>query len=325
METGKKLNRMALTVLGVLLFSFLTVGSLPANEENDSQNSAFIGVSVNELNRHEKEELGLKWGVRVLDVERKSPADQAGIEEDDIILSFEGEKVRRAFDLMEMVGEHKVGDLVGMEILRDKQKKVLKLTLAERKGKRSYRFEKFAEGDGKAPWHILEKMEKGAALGISIEEVDGDYAEYFAVKDKSAVLVRSLEKDGPAAKGGLKAGDVLLQIGDHKIEKIEDVHKILAKMKAGDKVEIAVMRHGKNQKLNLVLGERQGPPMMRFFHGEGLPFEMPGFDGPDLHMQRGVDGDEKGPMHMFFRTPQMRKEPKDVPERERILPRKTIV
>lgn len=256
MAKERKLNPWKGTALVLLISGFFCTVSLAAEERDPVEEKAYLGVSVRALQRHEREDLGLKWGVRVIVVERKSAADQAGVEEDDILLTLDGEKVRRSFDLMEIVGEHEPGDQVNLQLLRDKQKMSLKVTLGKRSGREICRF--------KRPF-----------LGVFLEEIDGDFAEYFAVKEKTAVLIRSLDPEGPAAKGGLKAGDVLLQVAASRIEKVGDVHRALEQLKAGDKVEITLLRHGKSLKLNLVLGEREEPRGLWFFRGgDKHPFEM---------------------------------------------------
>ncbi len=321
MATEKRMNPLKVTMLGLLALGCLFTVSLDAGEEKSDKAVAFLGVSVNALERHEKENLGVKWGVRVAVVERKSAADQAGIEVDDIILTFDGEKVRRSFDLIEMVGEHKPGDLVNLELLRDKQKKSVQVALGKRSDKRFFPLDRPGEGRWKMVAPEMEKFVKRPFLGVFIEEIEGDFAEYFGVKEKTAVLIRSLEKEGPAAKGGLKAGDVLLQVADNKIEKAGDVMKALHEMKAGDKVDITVMRHGKSLKLNLVLGEREEPRMFRFFRGdENLPFQMMEFGFPGNRMRGRGECEVSLPMNrmrmpgMDMMERQQQGEPnKDVP------------
>jgi len=280
MNIKRHLNLSGLTVLSVLIVGFFFAGPLVADEEKEDEATAFMGVSVKALDRQEKEELGLKWGVRVISVERKSAADQAGIEVDDILLAFNGEKLRRSFDLIELVGEQKPGTSVSVDLLRDKQKKTIKLILGERKAgnQRLYRFEKRKDSDTEAPEHLKWSSDKKAYMGVSIEEVEGDYAEYFSLKGKSGVLIRSLEKDGPADKGGLKAGDVIQQIGENRIESLEDVHKALEKLKGGERVDVSILRHGKSQTIHFELGEQD---KVKFFIPE---FKLPGFQPHDKGM-----------------------------------------
>lgn len=290
MTSMKKFGPWGLGLLAAAVLGLAFSASLAAKDD-ELKTTAFMGVAVNRIDRAEKAELGLKWGVRVVRVDRKSAADLAGIEEEDILLTFNGEKIRQAFDLTEMVAEHKPGEKIAVELMRDKQKKTVTVTLGERK-KRPMLFLDKHSGKIEPPegpnFHWQEA--KRPFLGIGMEMVEGDYGTYFGLKEKTGVVVRSLEEDSPAAKAGLKAGDLLVMVGEQKIENVSDVHKGLGKLKPGDKVDLVVLRRGKSQKFAVILGEHKGPPFFRFFKGEGN--WMP--DGEKGFRHFFFNGDEEG-------------------------------
>ena len=279
MYRGKRLALLGISILGMLVFAFLSPGLMAVDEAQEEEVTAFMGVSVTALSRQEKADLGLKWGVRIRSIERKSAADKAGLELDDILLTVEGEKLRCSQDLVEIVSEHKPGDQVNVEIQRDKQKKTLKVVLGERKAGRHFLFRKLDKVDWPNIWHKRPDMVKRAFLGVSVEDIEGDFAAYFGLKGEKGVLIRTIEKDGPADKGGLKAGDVLQKIGEDKISQAAQVQEILGKMKAGEKVAISILRHGKSQKLTVELGERDMTGFLKHFRWNEGPFPKGELDG----------------------------------------------
>jgi len=70
--------------------------------------------------------------------------------------------------------------------------------------------------------------------------------------------VESVGADGPAAKGGLQAGDVILTVDKHAVQRRLDVERALLARKAGDEVVVEIRREGNTQTLNLVLAEADG-------------------------------------------------------------------
>ncbi len=74
--------------------------------------------------------------------------------------------------------------------------------------------------------------------------------------EQGGVAVLQVTPDSPAAKAGVKAGDVIVKAGNKSIKDFEDLLNTLAQHKAGDKLPLEVRRDGKEQKLTVTLGER---------------------------------------------------------------------
>ncbi len=72
-------------------------------------------------------------------------------------------------------------------------------------------------------------------------------------QDEPGYALSGVTKGGPAERGGLKAGDNIVQFGDSKIGNLEDFDSALRKYKAGDKVPVMVKRDGKEVKLEITL------------------------------------------------------------------------
>ena len=96
-----------------------------------------------------------------------------------------------------------------------------------------------------------------ARLGVKLDELTPQLAEYFGLKDRTGVLVTEVMKDTPAEKAGLKAGDILLMVGGDNVEDPGDVREAL-----GDKegtVELTVLRDKKEVKLSVDLEKSEKP------------------------------------------------------------------
>jgi len=90
---------------------------------------------------------------------------------------------------------------------------------------------------------------------------------------EKGVLVRQVTPDSPADKAGLKTGDRVVKLNNEDVQDVEKFMQAVAAMKAGGKLSLQVIRDGKEQNLNVTLGERPSPEM------PSVP-SMPGFRRP---------------------------------------------
>ncbi|MGC4007755.1 MAG: DegQ family serine endoprotease [Pseudomonas sp.] len=91
-------------------------------------------------------------------------------------------------------------------------------------------------------------------LGVVIQEVNKDLAESFGLDKPAGALVAQLVEDGPAAKGGLQVGDVILSLNGQTINESADLPHLVGNMKPGDKASLEVIRDNKRQTLSMTIG-----------------------------------------------------------------------
>ncbi len=235
----------------------------------------YLGMSVRGPGRAELEKAGVMYGVRVEAVEKDGPADKAGIKEDDIILKANGEKVRNSQVLVDIISELAPGVEVKVSLHRDGKAQEVKAVLGKREPKEK----------------IVREMQKkkyvfgsGAFLGIRLLELDSDLAPYFSVKADEGVLIMSVEKDTPAAKAGLKAGDVIVKMGEKEVQAPTDIHEALAGLKKGDKITVSVIRHGKKETIQVEPDfDRHGRSFRIYRNGPGRKAVW--LENPDLEIE----------------------------------------
>lgn len=92
-------------------------------------------------------------------------------------------------------------------------------------------------------------------LGVVIQEVDKDLAESFGLDRPAGALVAQTLDDGPAAKSGIKVGDVILSVNGQKIEESADLPHLIGNLKAGAKADMEIIREGKRQNLSVTVGD----------------------------------------------------------------------
>ncbi len=93
-------------------------------------------------------------------------------------------------------------------------------------------------------------------LGIQITNVDQKAQESFKLPSREGALVQSVEKDGPAGKAGIKAGDVIVAVAGTPVKDNRQLIDRVSLTAPGQKVDVEVIREGKRLTIPAVLGER---------------------------------------------------------------------
>ena len=220
-----------------------------------------------------------KEGVRVEEVTEGSPAQKAGIRPGDIVVEFDGERVRSARQLSRLVQETPEGRTVRATVLRGGSRQTLEVTPdsgTHARGEvllhmpdigrhierglralpRGFAFD--FDVDPEAGIHIRPRGRLGAQLMPLTEQL----AEYFGAKE--GVLVSSVDRDSAAAKAGLKAGDVIVAVNGRKVTSAGDIGEEIRGADEGKQVELRVLRDRKEITLKAQVPERRREETRRF-------------------------------------------------------------
>ncbi|HYK87787.1 MAG TPA: PDZ domain-containing protein, partial [Acidobacteriota bacterium] len=93
-------------------------------------------------------------------------------------------------------------------------------------------------------------------LGVHIQEMTPELAKSFGLKEPKGVLVAQVDQDGPAARAGLRSGDVILAYNGKEIHDARDLSLVVAETKVGVPEELRVLRNGDQLTFHVSIGER---------------------------------------------------------------------
>jgi serine protease Do len=236
---------------------------------------SYLGVGVAEITSERAKTLNLKeeYGVEVTNVEKDSPADRAGVRTGDVVLEYNGHRVEGAEQFVRLVHETPVGRDVKLVIARGGATQSLSATIGNRKapnrtfGPEGFQFQ-MPQMPGVNPRMEMPDLPssmswRSSMLGIEAESLSSQLAEYFGVKD--GVLVRSVVEDSAAEKAGLKAGDVIVKVGERKVTTPGEITEAI-RSAAGKTVPLSVMRNHREMSLTATLEQaprRRGPRSSR--------------------------------------------------------------
>ena len=225
--------------------------------------SSFLGVNLREIDSARAKELKLKEeaGVEITRVEEDSPAAKAGLKVGDVVLAYNGQRVEGMDQFSRMVRETPPGREVKLLVSRVGNAQTLTAQIGSRK---MYPNSGFAMPRIEIPSTPMVMpmpdlprtimMWRTSALGVEAEALHGQLADYFGVKE--GVLVRSVMKDTPAAKAGVKAGDVIIKVGDSKVSTPNEITAAIRSLQdRKTNVPIVVVRDRKEITLTATIDE----------------------------------------------------------------------
>lgn len=249
---------------------------------------AYLGVSLDEVGKDDVTRLKLseERGALVKSVEDGSPAEKAGLKADDVIVRFQGEAIHSARQLSRLVREQPSGRNASLEVVRAGSPLKLQAALGERKqadgwNLRLPELRGLAEGfafDAPFPPEPPDaprapKPPAGSRfffgsggprkLGIEYQEIGDQLAKFFKLAEDRGVLIARVDQDSPAAKAGLRAGDVILKIAGKSVRDGDELREELRRIDPGSETTLSVQRDGKPFDVKVTLAGERAPARRR--------------------------------------------------------------
>ena len=225
-----------------------------------------IGASVRDASSAELTAAGVSQpgGAFVLSVTEGGAAAKAGLLANDLVVEFDGEAVRSARHLVRLVRETASGRSVKATLVRDKARRNVELVptdrlsitidndaiqrQVERAAKNFPRLRVDIDPDRFGRNFPFSERQR---LGVQLLPVSDQLATYFGVK--GGVLVTSVEAESPAARAGLKAGDVIVTVNSRAVNDAGDVANEIGR--GGSALSLTVMRDKKEVTIKATMPE----------------------------------------------------------------------
>ena len=210
-----------------------------------------IGLSIEDVADNDAAD----EGALVRDVRADSPAASAGFADGDVIVEFDGERVRSARQLTRLVQDTPSGRTVVAAVLRDGRRVELEVTPESSGAFGSVQarpnVDIVSSYTGLAPSIYLRANRAPARLGVSVQELSSQLADYFEVDD--GVLVSRVDEDSVASEAGLQAGDVITAVDGRAIGDSDSLRRRLAATGPGEDMSIGLTRAGRELELTATM------------------------------------------------------------------------
>ncbi len=182
----------------------------------------WIGVSIQDLDYRLSQyfHLSNQEGVLIVKVLEGAPAKKAGLQEGDIILSINGDKIHNSAHLIKYLRGLPIGQKVSVEILRDKKRTTIAVVIGKRPGLEVG----YAESQPQKPL-VIKREEKWR--GINVGSITDEMVARLRITNKEGVIITNIEKNSPAYDAGLVKGDIITSINNKTINNLEDFYQII--------------------------------------------------------------------------------------------------
>ena len=258
---------------------------------NSFDDGSYLGVQAQEVTKENYARFGLREarGVAVEKVVENSPAAQAGLQPNDVIIRFNGEEVTGTRKLARLISEVAPDHQAKLTVLRGGGEREITATLGKRELPKPHSakgalkdlygypgipefpdFEKIplpptpdALLKPGEPNVFLFPGQAGRQIGVGVSPLTKQLGEYFGVAEGRGLLINSVRENSPASKAGLKAGDIIVEVDGKEVKGNFDFNRTLNEKKEGD-VNLTVVRE--RNRINV----RVTPETVK---GEGFNFE----------------------------------------------------
>jgi serine protease Do len=227
--------------------------AIPANLARDVMQSlrdkgrvvrGYIGTSVQTLTPELADAMKLKGqltGALVSEVEANAPAEKAGIKTGDVIAAVNGKKVSDARELRLMIGSMAPGTKAQIEVNREGQTKTFNVALSEMPAGAA------EEGAETSPEENAQPEKTTVFGGVAVANITEDIRTALNLpKDVQGAVVADIDAESPAAKSGLREGDVIQEVNRQPVKSAKDLLAISKKLKPNEKILMRVYSQGRS-------------------------------------------------------------------------------
>ncbi len=183
-------------------------------------------------------DINLNYGIIIGSVTEGSPADEAGLQENDIIYAINDEPVRSWAALRTIVGTSNPGDELTFGVLRDGERMEITVTLGNR---------------AESPIALKQNQrgnldELNETLGFEVENLNSRIAQQLGLEaDQQGVVVTDVKPTSDAFRQGLQPGDVIIEVSNQPVENVREFIDALREIEGEDQVVLLQVIRGESQ------------------------------------------------------------------------------
>jgi len=201
----------------------------------------FLGVSIQNLTPELSNwfEIEGDQGALIAEVVEGSPAYEAGLEQDDIVVRFDGHVVHDASALRSRVATTKPGKATPVEVLRD--------------GKKVEKSVKLGRLDSDEVVAERSTPQGNRRLGLQLQDLDDSIAEQLGYTGETGVVIADVLAGSPAAREGLRRGTIVTEVNRQPVSSVQEFKDAMEKGKKNDTVLLNITRDGHSRYVALQL------------------------------------------------------------------------
>ena len=196
----------------------------------------WLGVGIQELTEELATQFGVKPedGVLVGNVMKDGPAERGGLKTGDIIVEFNGTKIGNVRQLQREVAQAAVGSTAQVKVLREGRPVTVTIVLGEQPTE-------LAAGPVPSPEEAAERF------GFTIQDLTPELREQLKLDNVEGVMVSSVDEAGPAARAGIRPGDLITEANRQSVKSARDLNRVLSQVRQGSNLLLLIRRNGNSR------------------------------------------------------------------------------
>ena len=194
---------------------------------------SWLGVIIQELDNETAEalDIGTRNGALIADVVKDSPAEDAGMQEGDVIVEFNGKPIANTANLKNVVSLTAPESTNRVKVIRNGSPKTVKVTLQE-----------LPENPQQ---YAIRQRNESNEFGLELRKITDSLKEKYEIKEEDeALVVTRIDPNGEAYEKGIREGDIIKRIGTERVRSLKDYDRLLEKAKIKGTVLVLVKKPG---------------------------------------------------------------------------------
>jgi serine protease Do len=216
--------------IGFAIPSDLATGIIDQLTESKQVSRGWMGVAIQDVTKELAEYYNINQttGVYVAKVYEENPADKAGIKPGDVITTINGRKIDTSRDLTVTIANLKVDETIKVRLIRQGEEKIVTVKLGRRPDENP---EAAVITDGYD------------SFGFQLKQMDAAIAQKLGYPEGiKGLVVTQIKPESPAAKSGVRIGDLLIEVNHHRVDTVGQYQAYLKKFKKKDLVQLLFRR-----------------------------------------------------------------------------------
>ena len=193
---------------------------------------SWLGVIIQELDNETAEALDIETrnGALIADVVKDSPAEDAGMQEGDVIVEFNGKPIANTANLKNVVSLTAPESTNRVKVIRNGSPKTVKVTLQE-----------LPENPQQ---YAIRQRNESNEFGLELKKITDSLKEKYQIEEEDALVVTRIDPNGEAYGKGIREGDIIKRIGTERVRSLKDYNRLLEKAKVKGTVLVLVKKPG---------------------------------------------------------------------------------